>query len=246
MAAYRRPFASPARPTLTWPREIAIEGDPANVSAIVAANANWLVASSVPNLLRARRDPRRRRGSRPCPQVASADQGDSRGGPFRPGRFAGRDRPRRRRLDSYVGLTGLCTATLLGMLPRVGWASCRDTRPIAMACMGRRYAAIAGAAVSACDDSHGGKIRSTLSGWMCSRASVAEWSSYRSNGIISHRRAISLSLNKSVFDQRIAQTVGLFSVEEPIEFRGPYSQVRPDQRKPSFLDHQPCGPVWLI
>jgi hypothetical protein len=41
------------------------------------------------------------------------------------------------RMDGDVGLTELCTATLLNMIPRAGWASCRDTRPIAMACMGR-------------------------------------------------------------------------------------------------------------
>ena len=53
MAEYRRPFALPGegrRPTLTWPREIPIEGDPADVSAIVSAYADWLVASSVPKL----------------------------------------------------------------------------------------------------------------------------------------------------------------------------------------------------
>jgi haloalkane dehalogenase len=53
MAEYRRPFAEPGegrRPTLTWPREIPIEGDPADVSAIVAAYADWLAASDVPKL----------------------------------------------------------------------------------------------------------------------------------------------------------------------------------------------------
>jgi len=53
MAEYRRPFAEPGegrRPTLTWPREIPIEGDPADVSAIAAAYADWLATSSVPKL----------------------------------------------------------------------------------------------------------------------------------------------------------------------------------------------------
>jgi haloalkane dehalogenase len=53
MAQYRRPFAEPGegrRPTLTWPREIPIEGDPADVSAIVAAYADWLASSTVPKL----------------------------------------------------------------------------------------------------------------------------------------------------------------------------------------------------
>ncbi len=53
MAEYRRPFADPGegrRPTLTWPREIPIEGDPADVSAIVSNYADWLVTGSVAKL----------------------------------------------------------------------------------------------------------------------------------------------------------------------------------------------------
>jgi haloalkane dehalogenase len=53
MAEYRRPFAAPGegrRPTLTWPREIPIEGEPADVAAIVAAYAEWLATSGVPKL----------------------------------------------------------------------------------------------------------------------------------------------------------------------------------------------------
>jgi haloalkane dehalogenase len=53
MAEYRRPFAEPGegrRPTLTWPREIPIEGEPADVVAIVAAYADWLGKSNVPKL----------------------------------------------------------------------------------------------------------------------------------------------------------------------------------------------------
>jgi haloalkane dehalogenase len=53
MAEYRRPFAEPGesrRPTLTWPRESPIEGDPAAVTAIVDAYADWLKTSSVPKL----------------------------------------------------------------------------------------------------------------------------------------------------------------------------------------------------
>jgi haloalkane dehalogenase len=54
MAEYRRPFAEPGegrRPTLTWPRQIPIEGEPADVTAIAAAYANWLATSDVPKLL---------------------------------------------------------------------------------------------------------------------------------------------------------------------------------------------------
>jgi haloalkane dehalogenase len=53
MAEYRRPFAEPGegrRPTLTWPREIPIDGEPADMAAIVAAYADWLAMSAVPKL----------------------------------------------------------------------------------------------------------------------------------------------------------------------------------------------------
>src|SRR6266853_1259478 len=53
MAEYRRPFAEPGegrRPTLTWPRQIPIEGEPADVTAIVTAYADWLATSNVPKL----------------------------------------------------------------------------------------------------------------------------------------------------------------------------------------------------
>ena len=53
MTEYRRPFAEPGegrRPTLTWPREIPIEGEPSDVAAIVAAYAEWLATSNVPKL----------------------------------------------------------------------------------------------------------------------------------------------------------------------------------------------------
>ena len=53
MTEYRRPFAEPGegrRPTLTWPREITIEGDPADTTAIVGAYADWLATSDVPKL----------------------------------------------------------------------------------------------------------------------------------------------------------------------------------------------------
>jgi haloalkane dehalogenase len=53
MTRYRAPFAEPGegrRPTLTWPREIPIDGEPADVTAIVAASADWLSTSPVPKL----------------------------------------------------------------------------------------------------------------------------------------------------------------------------------------------------
>ena len=53
MAVYRRPFASAGedrRPTLTWPRQIPLAGEPADVCAVAAAFAEWLSQSQVPKL----------------------------------------------------------------------------------------------------------------------------------------------------------------------------------------------------
>ena len=53
MAVYRRPYESAGesrRPTLTWPRQIPLDGEPADVHAIVAAYAYWLSQSAVPKL----------------------------------------------------------------------------------------------------------------------------------------------------------------------------------------------------
>ena len=53
MTVYRRPYLEPGesrRPTLTWPREIPINGEPADVVAIVEAYAQWLASSDVPKL----------------------------------------------------------------------------------------------------------------------------------------------------------------------------------------------------
>jgi haloalkane dehalogenase len=53
LAEYRRPFAEAGegrRPTLTWPRQIPLEGEPADVTKIVEDYANWLALSNVPKL----------------------------------------------------------------------------------------------------------------------------------------------------------------------------------------------------
>ena len=53
MAVYRRPFAEPGedrRPTLTWPRQIPISGEPADVVAIAQEYSEWLAATEVPKL----------------------------------------------------------------------------------------------------------------------------------------------------------------------------------------------------
>ena len=60
------------------------------------------------------------------------------------------------------------------------------------------------------------------------------WPGYRSNRIISHRRAIFFLPYEPAPNQRTAQTVGLLSIQEPIDLGGPYSRVRPDQRKHLF------------
>jgi haloalkane dehalogenase len=52
MNAYRRPFLSPSSrlPTLMWPRELPIGGEPADVVAIVKGYGQWLLESPLPKL----------------------------------------------------------------------------------------------------------------------------------------------------------------------------------------------------
>jgi haloalkane dehalogenase len=53
MNEYRRPFVNPGedrRPTLTWPRQIPLGGEPADVVEIVQSYADWLSTSDVPKL----------------------------------------------------------------------------------------------------------------------------------------------------------------------------------------------------
>jgi haloalkane dehalogenase len=53
MAVYRAPFATPGedrRPTLSWPRQLPIEGEPASVVAIVDDYGRWLAESPIPKL----------------------------------------------------------------------------------------------------------------------------------------------------------------------------------------------------
>ena len=53
MDHYRRPFANPGedrRPTLTWPRQIPLDGEPAEVVKIVSDYSQWLAHSQVPKL----------------------------------------------------------------------------------------------------------------------------------------------------------------------------------------------------
>ena len=53
MDAYLHPFLQPGesrRPTLTWPREIPIDGEPADVYQVIDGYAKWLASSSIPKL----------------------------------------------------------------------------------------------------------------------------------------------------------------------------------------------------
>jgi haloalkane dehalogenase len=53
MDEYRRPFAGAREdrwPTLSWPREIPIDGEPADVVALAASYAEWMAANNVPKL----------------------------------------------------------------------------------------------------------------------------------------------------------------------------------------------------
>jgi haloalkane dehalogenase len=53
MNVYRRPFLNAGedrRPTLTWPRQIPIEGEPKEVHDIVAGYSDWICGSDIPKL----------------------------------------------------------------------------------------------------------------------------------------------------------------------------------------------------
>ena len=53
LEVYRRPFLEAGesrRPTLTWPRQIPLEGEPADVVEIAARYADWLSGCDVPKL----------------------------------------------------------------------------------------------------------------------------------------------------------------------------------------------------
>jgi haloalkane dehalogenase len=50
---YRRPYREPGegrRPTLSWPRQLPIAGEPADVVEIIRSYGAWLAASPVPKL----------------------------------------------------------------------------------------------------------------------------------------------------------------------------------------------------
>ncbi len=53
MSVYRRPFSNSGedrRPTLTWPRQIPLDGEPADVNQIVGDYADWMTTNEIPKL----------------------------------------------------------------------------------------------------------------------------------------------------------------------------------------------------
>jgi len=53
MNVYRRPFKEPGedrRPTLTWPRQIPLDGEPADVANLVRSYADWMAKNDLPKL----------------------------------------------------------------------------------------------------------------------------------------------------------------------------------------------------
>ena len=53
MAVYRKPFTQAGedrRPTLTWPRQIPVAGEPADVTAIATAYGAWMAENELPKL----------------------------------------------------------------------------------------------------------------------------------------------------------------------------------------------------
>ena len=53
MSIYRKPFVDPGesrRPTLTWPRQIPVDGEPEDVTAIIQSYGTWLAKSMIPKL----------------------------------------------------------------------------------------------------------------------------------------------------------------------------------------------------
>jgi haloalkane dehalogenase len=53
MGHYRHPFTNPGedrRPTLSWPRNLPIDGEPSDVVSVVEAYSSWLTESDVPKL----------------------------------------------------------------------------------------------------------------------------------------------------------------------------------------------------
>ena len=50
---YRAPFPTPEsrKPTLVWPRQVPIAGEPADTAEVITANGDWLYATDMPKLM---------------------------------------------------------------------------------------------------------------------------------------------------------------------------------------------------
>jgi len=50
---YRAPFPTPKSrlPTLVWPRQVPIAGEPADTAAVITANGDWLYSTKIPKLM---------------------------------------------------------------------------------------------------------------------------------------------------------------------------------------------------
>ncbi len=50
---YRAPFPTPdsRKPTLVWPRQVPIAGEPADTAAVITANGEWLYSTDMPKLM---------------------------------------------------------------------------------------------------------------------------------------------------------------------------------------------------
>ena len=95
---YREPFREPGearRPTLTWPREIPVDGEPADVTALVDAYAKWLSPEPLPKLFINGNPGSILSGApaRVLPRVAEPAGGHRPRQPLPAGGLAGRDRP---------------------------------------------------------------------------------------------------------------------------------------------------------
>ena len=98
MDHYREPFRETGearRPTLTWPREIPVDGEPADVTALVDAYAKWLAQSPLPKLFINGNPGSILVGApaRVLPHLAESAGGHRARQPLPAGGFAGRDRP---------------------------------------------------------------------------------------------------------------------------------------------------------
>ena len=105
MTEYRRPYRESREdrwPTLTWPRQIPIAGEPADVVQIVAdGSSRWLAGSDIPKLFVNAEPGAILTGAVRdfCRSWKNQSEVTVPGSHFIPGRFRARDRPGRGRLD---------------------------------------------------------------------------------------------------------------------------------------------------